>query len=79
MTGQRDRLAPAMTRPSPSQAATARRSSGRAATRSDRASMRQTSLSASAAAMARTRHSVSGATTSQHPGTARATMPGWKL
>jgi hypothetical protein len=32
-----------------------------------------------AAAMARTRHNVSGATTSQHRGTAFATMAGWKL
>ena len=29
--------------------------------------------------MARTRQSVSGATISQHPGTAFATMAGWKL
>ena len=41
--------------------------------------MLHTSPSASAAAMARTRQSVSGATTSQHPGTALATMAGWKL
>ena len=79
MTGHRERLAPAMTRPAASQAAAARRNRGRAATRSERASTRQTSLSAPAAAIARTRHSVSGATTSQHPGTARATIPGWKL
>ena len=79
MTGHRDRLAPAMTRPSPPQAATARRSRGRAATRTDRACVPHTSLSASAAAIARTRHSVPGVTTSQHPGSARATMPGWKL
>ena len=77
--GHRDRLAPAMTRPSPPQAATARRSSGRAATSSDRASVRHTSLSASAAAIARTRHNVSGATTSQHAGSALATMSRWKL
>ena len=29
--------------------------------------------------MARTRHKVSGATVSQQPGTALATMAGWKL
>ena len=68
-----------MTRPAPSQPATARRSSGRAASSAERASTRHTSPSASAAAMARTRHSVSGATTSQQPGTALATMAGWKL
>ena len=45
----------------------------------DRASTLQISLSASAAAIARTRHSVSGATTSQHAGTDAATMRGWKL
>ncbi len=41
--------------------------------------MLHTSPSASAAAMARTRQSVSGATTSQQAGTALATMAGWKL
>ena len=40
---------------------------------------RHTTPSASAAAMARTRHSVSGATVSQQAGTALATMAGWKL
>ncbi len=79
MCGQSDRLAPAMTRPAPSQDATARRNSGKEARRVERASTRHTSPSASAAAMARTRHSVSGATTSQHPGTALPTMAGWKL
>ncbi len=79
MWGQSDRFAPAMTRPAPSQPATARRSSGREASRAERDSTPHTSPSASAAAMARTRHRVSGATASQQPGTARATMPGWKL
>ena len=79
MRGQSERLAPAMIRPDPSHAATARRNSGKEANRADRASTRHTSPSASAAAMARTRHSVSGATTSQQPGTALATIAGWKL
>ena len=79
MRGHSERLAPAIIRPAPSQAATARRSSGREASRADRASTRHTSPSASAAAMARTRQSVSGATASQHRGTALATMAGWKL
>ena len=39
----------------------------------------QTSPNASAAAMARTRHKVGGATMSQQPGTARRTMDGAKL
>ena len=79
MRGHKDRLAPAMTRPAPSQPATAWRSSGRVPTRLERAAASQTSLSASAAAIARTRHSVSGDTTSQQPGTERATMAGAKL
>ena len=79
MRGHSDRLAPAIMRPAPSQAAAARRSKGREANRAERAAVLHTSPSASAAAMARTRHSVSGATTSQHAGTALATMAGWKL
>jgi hypothetical protein len=39
----------------------------------------QTSPNASAAAMARTRHRVGGATRSQQPGTARRTIDGAKL
>ena len=68
-----------MIRPSPSQAAAARRSSGNEASSAERASVRDTSPSASAAAMARTRQSVSGATVSQQAGMALATMAGWKL
>ena len=79
MRGQSDLLAPAMTRPAVSHPATARRSSGKAARRADRDLTSQTSPSVSAAAIARTRQRVSGATTSQQPGTALATMAGWKL
>ena len=77
--GHSVRLAPARIRPAPSAATAARRSNGNAAMSAERASVPHTSLRASAAAMARTRHSVSGATTSQQAGTALATMAGSKL
>ena len=68
-----------MTRPGTSHPATACRSRGSAAARPVRASTRHSSLSAVAAARARTVQRASGATTSQQLGTARATIPGAKL